>query len=242
MTSSSFRFKQFTIQQDRCAMKVGTDGVLLGAWARVNSNTRRILDVGSGTGLIALMMAQRCPEAEIDGVELDPEAFEQGVENFEQSPWELNLFNYHCSFQEFAEEIEDKYDLIISNPPFFNHGDRPENSRKMARDFSSLPLEALVKGAHQLLSKNGRLALILPVEQQEHLLEITNKYGFGVSYLTKVRGTAQSPIKRILVEFIRLAPINLAQKPQVEELIIEHQRHQYTKEYRELVGEFYLKM
>ena len=80
-------------------MKVGTDGVLLGAWTRINSDTRRILDVGSGTGLIALIMAQRCPEAEIDGVELDPEAFEQGVENFEQSPWKLNLFNYHCSFQ-----------------------------------------------------------------------------------------------------------------------------------------------
>ena len=92
------------------------------------------------------------------------------------------------------------------------------------------------------MSKNGRLALILPIEQEEQLLEITNKYGFGVSYLTKVRGTAQSPIKRILVEFSRLAPINRAQKPQVQELIIEHQRHQYTKEYRELVGEFYLKM
>lgn len=242
MNASSFQFKQFTVKQERCAMKVGTDGVLLGAWVRINSDTRRILDVGSGTGLIALMMAQRCPEAEIDGVELDPEAFEQGVENFEQSPWELNLFNYHSSFQQFAEEIEEKYDLIISNPPFFNHGDRPESSRKMARDFSSLPIESLVKGADQLLAKNGRLALILPVDQEQHLLEIIRIYNFFPSRITKVRGTAQSPIKRILVECSRGVPTSPTQKPHIEELIIEYQRHQYTKEYRELVSEFYLKM
>jgi tRNA1Val (adenine37-N6)-methyltransferase len=242
MNASSFQFKQFTVKQERCAMKVGTDGVLLGAWVRINSDTRRILDVGSGTGLIALMMAQRCPEAEIDGVELDPEAFEQGVENFEQSPWELNLFNYHSSFQHFAEEIEEKYDLIISNPPFFNYGDRPESSRKMARDFSSLPIESLVKGADKLLAKNGRLALILPVDQEQHLLEIIRSYNFFPSQITKVRSTAQSPIKRILVECSRGVPTSPTQTPHIEELIIECQRHQYTKEYRELVSEFYLKM
>jgi len=246
MATSGFQFKKFTVEQDRCAMKVGTDGVLLGAWTNVGAHTSRILDVGSGTGLISLMMAQRCPHAEIDGVELDPEAFEQGVENFEQSPWDLNLFNYHASFQEFAEEIEDQYDLIISNPPFFDHGDRPAGPRKLARDKTTLPLEDLISGADRLLSEQGRLALVLPADQEQNLRALLSKFNFVLTRMTKVRGHAQSPVKRILVECSRAiskhATENTGQETTVSELIIEHQRHLYTEEYKALVREFYLKM
>src|SRR5699024_9039145 len=108
--SSLFRFKQFSIQQDRSAMKVGTDGVLLGAWAKIPEDTQNILDIGSGTGLIALMMAQRSPAELIDAVELDDEAYVQAVENFENSPWSDRLFCYHADFSEFSQEMDERYD------------------------------------------------------------------------------------------------------------------------------------
>lgn len=246
MAASGFQFKKFTIQQDRCAMKVGTDGVLLGAWTSVDPQIRRILDVGSGTGLISLMMAQRCPHAAIDGVELDPDAFEQGVENFEQSPWHSNLFNYHASFQEFTEEIEEQYDVIMSNPPFFDHGDSPEGPRKLARDKTTLPLEDLISGADRLLSEHGRLALVLPADQEKNLLVLLSKFNFVLTRITKVRGSAQSPIKRILVECSKAVnektTEDKGQMTIMSELTIEHQRHIYTEDYKALVREFYLKM
>ena len=117
--SKPFRFKQFTIHQDKTAMKVGTDGVLLGAWTSVESNPFSILDIGAGTGLIALQLAQRSHAEVIDALEIDDNAYEQAVENFENSPWSDRLFCYHAGLDEFVDEIEDKYDLIVSNPPFY---------------------------------------------------------------------------------------------------------------------------
>jgi len=115
-----FKFKQFAVYQDKCAMKIGTDGVLLGAWASTDNNPKAVLDIGSGTGIIALMLAQRCHAELIDAIEIDTDAYEQCVENFEASPWSDRLFCYHASLQEFAQEIDDTYDLIISNPPFYS--------------------------------------------------------------------------------------------------------------------------
>ncbi len=115
-----FKFKQFTVEQDRCAMKIGTDGVLLGAWVSVNKNPFSILDIGAGTGIIALQLAQRCNAEMVDAIEIDENAYEQCVDNFENSPWGDSLFCYHASLEEFVDEIEDKYDLIISNPPFYS--------------------------------------------------------------------------------------------------------------------------
>lgn len=116
--NTPFRFKQFSIQQDKCAMKVGTDGVLLGAWTSLEDNPYAILDIGAGTGLISLMLAQRSQATIIDAIEIDAEAYEQCVANFEQSIWNDRLFCYHAGLDEFVDEIEDQYDLIVSNPHF----------------------------------------------------------------------------------------------------------------------------
>lgn len=113
-----FKFKEFTINQDRCAMKIGTDGVLLGAWTSLNNNPFSVLDIGSGTGVLSLMMAQRSAAQNIEALEIDADAYEQCSENFENSSWADRLFCYHASLLEFIEEIEDTYDLIICNPPF----------------------------------------------------------------------------------------------------------------------------
>src|ERR1043166_5945137 len=128
MGETSFRFRQFTVHQDKCAMKVGTDAVLLGAWVNPGS-AKRILDIGTGTGLIALMLAQKST-AKIDAVDIDEEAFLQARENFRISPWFQRLGIYHQTFQEFAQENSDKYDLIVSNPPYFKETKIPmEESR-----------------------------------------------------------------------------------------------------------------
>ena len=115
-----FTFKQFAIEQDRCAMKIGTDGVLLGAWAPIDNHPFSILDIGTGTGIIALMLAQRSAAQQIDALEIDEAAYEQATDNFENSPWNDRLFCFHAGLDEFIEEPEDEYDLIVSNPPFYS--------------------------------------------------------------------------------------------------------------------------
>ena len=130
----------------------------------------------------------------------------------------------------------------MSNPPFFDHGDSPNNSRKLARDMTALPLDDLVSGASQLLSHDGRLALILPIAQENHLQKILQKFDFTLARMTKVRGHVNSPFKRILVECRKITQKNANSSPQQDELIIEHQRHIYTEQYKALVREFYMKM
>ncbi len=125
--SKSFQFKEFTVQQDRCAMKIGTDGVLLGAWASLNHFPNSILDIGTGTGVIALQLAQRSSAELVDALEIDDDAYEQAMSNFETSPWGDRLFCYHAGFNEFTEEIDDTYELIVSNPPFYSENYKSNN-------------------------------------------------------------------------------------------------------------------
>ena len=163
-----FKFKQFTLEQDRCAMKVGTDGVLLGAWTPLDHSPDTILDIGAGTGLIALMLAQRSTAETIDAVEIDGAAYEQCVENFEASPWADRLFCYHVGLDEFVAEMETPYDLIVSNPPFFTERVSSGNlSRDSARQNESLPFETLVDAVAKLLSPKGIFAVILPYGEEQ---------------------------------------------------------------------------
>lgn len=235
---SVFKFKQFSISQDKTAMKVGTDGVLLGAWTHIEKETNTILDIGTGTGLIALMLAQRCSGAHIDAVELNDEAYVQAVGNFENSPWADRLFCFHAAIQELAEDPEEKYDLIISNPPYFNLGkDKFHSSREMARQHVTLSYEVLLACTARLLAENGSCAFIIPFQSETNFLEIAENYHLSANRITHVRGTDRSRKKRSLVQlsFVNTEVIR-------NELVIEISRHQYTKSYTQLVKEFYLKM
>src|SRR6476620_10639106 len=132
---STFNFKQFTVVQDRCAMKVGTDGVLLGAWTPLVNNPYNILDIGTGTGIIALMLAQRSHAEQIDAIEIDDAAYEQATENFENSPWNDRLYCYHAGLDEFVDEVEEEFDLIVSNPPFYTENYKSDNEQRDAARF-----------------------------------------------------------------------------------------------------------
>lgn len=238
MSKDLFQFKQFAIQQNKSAMKVGTDGVLLGAWMDVSSNPYRILDIGSGTGLIALMMAQRTHAEYVDAVELNPSAYEQTVENFESSDWGDRLFCYHASFQEFANEIEDEYDLIISNPPFYSPtSTAPSQDRTMARHTISLPYPELLEGTSKLLSKNGECAFIIPFIEEERFIDIAKEFNLIPNRITRVKGNRNAKIKRSLIQ------LSFLEKGlELTELEIEISRHNYTEPYINLVKDFYLNM
>lgn len=234
-----FKFKQFAVQQDKTAMKVGTDGVLLGAWAPINNNPFSILDIGAGTGIIALMLAQRTHAEQIDALEIDEDAYEQAVENFESSPWGDRLFCYHAGLDEFIEEPEDEYDLIVSNPPFYSEDYKTENEqRDLARFQDAMPFEELVEAADLLLSENGIFALILPYKEEESFIALAKESELYPLKITRVKGTPKSEIKRSLLAFSR----NEKAAIEIDELIIEIERHDYTPEYVELTKDFYLKM
>lgn len=243
--SKPFKFKQFTVHQDKCAMKVGTDGVLLGAWASIKNNPASILDIGTGTGLIAMQMAQRSNASVIDAIEIEAAAFEQAVENFERSPWGDRLFCYHASLATFATELDEKYDLIISNPPFYSTGHVTENkARNKARFTKSLTFNDLLKATTQLLTATGVFSLIIPFHEEASFLELAKNKGFIPKRICRVKGNTQSPVKRSLLELELIkTTLNKSKKePIITDLTIEIKRHQYTDEYLLLVDEFYLNL
>lgn len=232
-----FRFKQFSISQEKAAMKVGTDGVLLGAWAPVDRDPFSILDIGAGTGLIALMLAQRSSAEEIEAIEIDENAYLEAVENFEESPWNDRLFCFHASLDDFMDELEDEeYDLIVSNPPFYSENVSSGNeSRDNARQNQSLPFSDLVEAASVLLSGEGIFCVVIPFKEEANFIELAREEGLFPFKITHVKGTPDSEIKRALLAFSRSEL-----EVQVNELIIETSRHRYTPEYIDLTREFYL--
>jgi tRNA1Val (adenine37-N6)-methyltransferase len=235
---STFQFKQFSIQQDRCAMKVGTDGVLLGAWTRVDQHPETVLDIGAGTGLISLMIAQRHPHSFIEALEIDEQAFEQCVENFEASPWGDRLFCYHASLLEFAEDIDEQYDFIVCNPPFYeSHYKTAAAARNLARFQDAMPFDHLIYAATKLLSAHGIFSVIIPFTAFQQFVELAQSGELHLNRYCKVQGHPEASPKRVLLEFS-------FQKSRVLEdsIIIETARHQYTKAYTDLTRDFYLKM
>lgn len=226
-----FRFKQFTIHQDQCAMKVGTDGVLLGAWTSINSDTKTILDIGTGTGLLALMLAQRSPKASITAIEIDHQAAQQAEQNFRNSKWNKQLQLLHTSFQDFSSS--NSFDLIVSNPPYFK-AEATNSSRELARNQGALALNLLIEKAEHLLKADGKLALVLPTDQLADLKKLTSQYCLYINKRTHVKGNSRTPAKRVLLEISKKNRESIQ-----DELIIElSQRHDYSLDYQNLLKEY----
>jgi len=220
-------------------MKVGTDGVLLGAWAPLHNNPYSILDIGAGTGVIALMLAQRSTAEQIDALEIDEDAHEQATDNFENSPWADRLFCYHAGLDEFIEEPEDEYDLIVANPPFYTEDYTTGNEqRNTARFEQAMPFEDLAEAAGLLLSGTGIFAVIIPYKEEARFIALALENELYPEKITRVKGSPQSETKRSLLAFSRTENVVC----DINELIIETARHKYTSEYTELVKDFYLKM
>ena len=233
-----FQFKQFSVAQDRCEMKVGTDAVLLGAWSALDHMPNTILDIGSGTGILALIMAQRSTAELIDALEIDADAYEQCVHNFETSDWGDRLFCYHASLEEFVDEIEDTYDLIISNPPFYKDIFKSKNeARNKARFEDALPFKELLTSASKLLSVTGQLNVIIPFSEEINFISLAKNVDLYPIRILRVRGLEESPVKRSLISFTFQE-----NKIEVSELTIEITRHHYTLEYINLTKDFYLKL
>ena len=236
---SLFQFKQFSVNQDQTAMKIGTDGVLLGAWTPIDNNPKSVLDIGTGTGIIALMLAQRCDAEQIDALEIDENAYEQAVENFEGSPWGDRLFCFHAGLDEFIDDPEDEYDLIVSNPPFFSEDYRSANEqRDLARFQEAMPFEELVEAADLLLSENGIFSVIIPFNEEDRFIELCAEVELFPIKVTRVKGAQNTKIVRSLLAFKRYELSVLT----ADELVIEISRHEYTPEYISLTKDFYLKM
>lgn len=232
MRSSRFTFKQFAVEQSGAAMKIGTDGVLLGAWVDV-ANANRVLDIGTGTGVIALMMAQRGGAQRIVGVDIEQGAVECATNNFLNSPWKERLTAVQSSVQDFEDE---KFDLILSNPPYFSHSlICPDSLRTMARHTTSLTLEQLDASVSRLLEKSGRFALILPTEQMERYLALTQ---LNLVRRCDVRSRSGSETIRTMAELSFDSHKSVAYESLT---IYEDEGQQYTAQYRELTKDFYLK-
>ncbi|SHJ11459.1 tRNA1Val (adenine37-N6)-methyltransferase [Tangfeifania diversioriginum] len=231
-----FQFKQFKIIQEKAAMKVGTDGVLLGAWVNI-SEARTILDVGTGTGIIALMLAQRS-QAKITGIEIEENAAAEATENARNSPWSNRISILHTSFQEFAATSQNQFDCIVSNPPYFaNNIKSADKNLAVARHSDLLSFSDLAKAAKKLLTTNGKLALILPADNAPKFIETAKCSDLFLSFLTEVKPTPQKPANRWLMEF--------TQKPQPPEKtslsIRNDDGKDFSPQYKMLTHNFYLK-
>ena len=220
----SFRFKQFYIEDNKCAMKVGTDGVLLGAWCPKGT---RILDVGTGSGLIARMLMQRYPEAEVEGIDIDEAAVEQARENGVKA---------YCSS---LQNWQGSYDLIVSNPPYFQNSlKNPDKGREMARHTDTLSYAELIQHSARLLQEGGRLALILPAEAENEMREIAARYSLYCTRATRVYSKETKPVRRVLLSFVMTTVRN--DDMATDTLVLEDEKGGRSLPYQELCRDFYL--
>ena len=234
MPSDLFQFKQFSIRQDRCALKVGTDGVALGAWANVEG-AGRILDIGTGTSLLSLMAAQRNPDAHVDAVEIDDASAGQAAENIAASPWPERVRAHRLDVRRMhASEL---YDVILCNPPFYaGEMDSPDVRKGLAKHGGELRFEELIEAVRKLLAEKGRFACVIPLNREVELIELADAAWLGVSRRCVLRYLEGRPPKRVLLEFMRDAGAL-----EEEELIVEHAPGQFTEGYSALLKDFFLK-
>lgn len=234
MPNPYFSFKQFTIYHDKCAMKVGVDGVLLGAWTEV-TDARRILDIGTGTGLIALMLAQRSNNSTVVGIDIDPDAVLQARENVLQSPWAGRVEVLHCPLQEFTGG----FDLIVSNPPYFvNSLKAPSEIRTLARHTETLTHRELIENAAKLLNPGGRVCLVLPVNEGVQCVGLASDVGLCCSKMVRVFPKPGKEAKRLLLEFSS----KMTDCTETELTVEGEVRHHYSPEFTALAKDFYLKL
>lgn len=234
MPNPWFRFKQFTVQQDQCAMKVSTDGVLLGAWA-CHGAPRKVLDIGTGTGLLALIAAQRCPDAMVHAVELDPLAAEQARENAATSPWADRIQVHHADIRQWPQDLS--YDLVLCNPPFYRGHRASRNARlATAKHEDLLDLGLLLRCIAGCCAPHGRACLIFPADRWEELRGTAADHHLVQSRLCAVRHVGGQAAKRVLVEFTP-AP---AETTVTTELSVQEQDGAFTPEYRTLLRDLEL--
>jgi len=236
MANDYFKFKQFTIHQQRCAMKVGTDGTLLGAWAHVPVTSARILDIGTGTGLIALMMAQRFPDASVIGIDIDKDAVSQAQENVAASPFASRIKILNEDVSKFDDS--EGFDSIVSNPPYFVDSlICPDKLRTMARHTVSLTHEELMRSAFRLLKPNGLFSLVIPSECRSSIEAEACLAGLFLTRVCMIRTTPKKASKRQLIEFSKCPNDKLL----IEEGIIENSPNVRTSWYQQLTQDFYIR-
>lgn len=234
MSNKHFRFKQFLIKQEKAAMKVGTDGVLLGAWVNPEG-AGHILDVGTGTGLLSLMVAQRC-NAIIDALEIEEGAFSDAKTNINNSPWADRISVYHTDFNDFALKNRHKYDMVVCNPPFFENSlNAPDKARSSARHNISLTYNQLLDNSFQVLKPGGELNVIIPAGNHSIFCRDAKTVGFFPRKCLFIKPAINKPSKRVLIQ-LSLTPGEATE----EEISILDKDREYSSEYRELTNKYYL--
>ncbi len=231
---SHFHFKKFSIHDDLCSMKVGTDSVVLGAWADIG-DAQFILDIGAGSGVISLMMAQRSTSTtHIDGVELEANDAAQAAQNVLESPWPDKVSIHHTSIQEFESPY--RYDVIISNPPYFvNSSPSPDKVRTQTRHTVSLDYETLLSALRRYLTNNGKANVILPATEGEQFIALAREKGFCTSRYVVFRTRPEKPAERLLVE-LRFTETST----EYGEVVLYIQGTAWSSDYKKLVQDFYL--
>jgi tRNA1Val (adenine37-N6)-methyltransferase len=235
MSNTYFQFKQFIIHQERCGMKLSTDAVILGALA-CRKSPKKILDVGAGTGVVALMLAQRYPEATVEAVELDESAFEQASDNAALSPWKDRILLIHQAFQDYARGNTKSFDLVVSNPPYFpDHIKSQDQQRNLALHNDSLPFDELVKSVADVLSPEGAFWVILPERQMQDLEKLAIAYGLFPFKKVIIKNHPNAPVLRVVAAFNTTSSTTTAST-----LCIREQDQQYSASYKELLKDFLL--
>lgn len=261
MSNPFFKFQQFIVRHDRCAMKVGTDGVLLGAWAEpavsIQPSAFSILDVGTGSGLVALMLAQRFPQAHIDAIDIDKSAIEQAAENFAASPWSDRLHTFHARFQDWQSHSvpslggrvrEGFYSLIVSNPPYFQNSlKNPDKGRQTARHTDTLTYSELLQHSARLLRPEGTVALILPAEAETEACELARMAGLLPTRITHIYSKENKPARRVLLAFVKpkycytdISTYRNSGPVSEDSLVLENETGGRSAAYQEITKDFYL--
>lgn len=249
MASSGFQFKAFYVRHDKCAMKVGTDSIILGSWAQV-SGAKRVLDIGTGSGLLALMMAQKTGEStQIHAIEPEPNAHEQALENVANSPWANKLLVQQAALEQLlSQESPHQYDVIIANPPYYqahqpreadSHLHKMTDERKTARQTDSLSIADLLHGVAMLLSDDGCFYCVLPVEAEALLTQAAALQGLCISACLNVQTTVKKKVKRQCWRIVKTAKESVVRTSD-EQLVIHGDDGAYSANFKRLCSSFYL--